>query len=307
MPKPICSRPSRVSSKRRHTRRGFSLWHIVPCLVPGLLPAAVVAAGTHGGTPALSASRRSIDFGKPPISSMRADQTLASRVVSLKVPPFGDFGFLRGTTSLAPATLEVTGHGAVRLPAPQKHATSPAAPRSAEVFHRQAISAQPTDLVLDSTLIKARPVPFTSNTFTITPDLGRSVSGNLFYSFDSFSLSAGQTANFTGTPANPVHNLLVRVTGGQTSNIDGQLACTFPGASFIFMNPGGITFNSKASLDMPGSFGVTTADYVQFTDNTRFQADSPAISPLHLLGSGSRAAAGRLPASHSTGRCSRAR
>src|SRR5437016_1332801 len=60
---------------------------------------------------------------------------------------------------------------------------------------------------------------FAGPNFTIGPNLGKQVGGNLFHSFSSFDLAKGETANFTGPPS--VHNVLARVTGGQGSNMDG--------------------------------------------------------------------------------------
>ncbi len=122
----------------------------------------------------------------------------------------------------------------------------------------------------------ARPVPSANGTYTITPDLGRQAGGNLFYSFGAFSLATGQTANFTGTPLKPVQDVFVRVTGSQASAIDGTLACTFANAGFFFMNPSGMTFTANASLNLRGSFALTTADYVQFADGTQFAAANAA-------------------------------
>src|SRR4051812_36718377 len=65
--------------------------------------------------------------------------------------------------------------------------------------------------------------------FAIGADLGKQVGRNLFHSFSSFNVGQGQTATFSG-PA-PVNNIISRVTGGQTSQVDGQVASTIPGAN----------------------------------------------------------------------------
>ena len=114
------------------------------------------------------------------------------------------------------------------------HASGPALHSSAVPA---AVSVRPADspsgVALDETLGTAKLIPFAGNTCTITPSLGQQAGGNLFYSFSAFSLVAGQTASFTGTPASPVQNVLVRVTGSQSSTIDGTLACTYPNAALF--------------------------------------------------------------------------
>jgi filamentous hemagglutinin family protein len=192
----------------------------------------------------------------------------APQPVPLKVAPANDFGFLSPkTVSPAPAN-----------PAKSVSDAAAPAPRPAGAAVPAAATVQPANpavnLTLDGTLVAAQPVPYDSetSTFTLTPNLGRQAGGNLFYSFSAFSLSTGQTASFTGTPASPVQNVLVRVTGVQTSTIDGTLACTYPNANFFFMNPAGITFTSNASLNLQGGLALTTGDYIGFADNTRFTA-----------------------------------
>ena len=190
---------------------------------------------------------------------------------SLKVAPANDFGFLSPKAiSLAPANRAASLRNSAAAPAPRPAGT--AVPATAAVQ-----PADPADnLTLDNTLAAAQPIPYANDTFTITPILGRQAGGNLFYSFSAFSLSTGQTAKFTGTTANPVQNVLVRVTGGQASTIDGMLACTYPNADFFFINPAGVTFTANASLNLQGALALTTADYIGFADNTRFAATNAA-------------------------------
>ena len=53
-------------------------------------------------------------------------------------------------------------------------------------------------------------------------NLGTRRGDNLFHSFERFGIAAGQTATFTGPGT--VRNVISRVTGGETSHIDGTLA-----------------------------------------------------------------------------------
>jgi filamentous hemagglutinin family protein len=90
---------------------------------------------------------------------------------------------------------------------------------------------------------------------------------NLFHSFDSFSVGAGEAANFMNETALPTTNILSRVTGGNPSNIFGTIQTTgFAGANLFLMNPVGIVFGPDAQLNVEGSFHATTADYIRLGD-----------------------------------------
>ncbi|WP_268258824.1 two-partner secretion domain-containing protein [Candidatus Contendibacter odensensis] len=71
-----------------------------------------------------------------------------------------------------------------------------------------------------------------------------------------------------------------RVTGGQSSFIDGTIRSTIPGANLYLLNPAGVLFGEHATLDVPGSVHVSTADDVRLSDGGRFDARSPANSVL---------------------------
>src|SRR6266478_5593175 len=78
----------------------------------------------------------------------------------------------------------------------------------------------------------------TGPTFSITPNLGKTVGNNQFYSFNQFNLASGDTATFSGP--NSIHNILARVTGGNPSTIDGTIQSTIPAAHLFFINPKGV-------------------------------------------------------------------
>ena len=113
----------------------------------------------------------------------------------------------------------------------------------------------------------------TGPNFAIGANLGKQVGGNLFHSFSTFNVQTGQTATFSG-PAS-VSNIIGRVTGGQTSQVDGQIASTIPNANLFLLNPSGWVFGSHATLNVQGSFHVSTADTLGFTDGTRVPAGTP--------------------------------
>ncbi len=109
--------------------------------------------------------------------------------------------------------------------------------------------------------------------FQIPQTLGKLSGGNLFHSFQTFNIGAGQSANFsTSTPG--ISNVISRVTGGQMSQINGPLSLTAASGApaFFFINPAGVTFGAGASVDVPGAFHVSTANSVKFADG-RFNAD----------------------------------
>ena len=114
--------------------------------------------------------------------------------------------------------------------------------------------------------------------FTIGANLGQQVGANLFQSFGQFNLHTNESATFTGP--NSVENVIGRVTGGSASLIDGRLSCDIPNANLYLINPSGVMFGPNASLDVHGSFAVSSADYVTLADGGRFDAQQPANSVL---------------------------
>lgn len=144
---------------------------------------------------------------------------------------------------------------------------------SVGAFLAGAVHAQ---VSLDGTLGPAGTLP--GPDYQIGAELGRQVGGNLFHSFDQFSIHTGESATFSGP--NSVTNIIGRVTGGNESFIDGALRSTIPGANLYLLNPAGVLFGEHAQLDVPGSVHVSTADYLRLSDGGRFDARTPANSVL---------------------------
>jgi filamentous hemagglutinin family protein len=109
-----------------------------------------------------------------------------------------------------------------------------------------------------------------TTTYHITDSLGKRAGQNLFHSFSSFNVWAGESATFTGSSG--IQNIVSRVTGGNYSTIDGTLRSTIQGANLYFLNPWGVVFGPNASLDVKGSFHVSTADYLRFEDGLKFNS-----------------------------------
>jgi filamentous hemagglutinin family protein len=142
--------------------------------------------------------------------------------------------------------------------------------------------AATAQVVRDGSLGQNVPLGGDANNFIIDEIHGELRGVNLFHSFLQFDLSSTQTATFTGT--SPINNVISRVTGGP-STIAGLIRSNILGANIFLINPAGITFTDTAALDVNGSFHMTTADYLQFSDGERFFAapgSDSVLSPVDV-------------------------
>ena len=138
------------------------------------------------------------------------------------------------------------------------------------------ISAIYAEVITDGTLGTASALP--GPDYLIGANLGQQYGGNLFHSFEKFNINSGEIASFYGPDT--IQNVISRVTGGESSYINGLIRSNIPSADMYFLNPAGIMFGPNASLDVQGSFHVSTADYLRFVDGRRFDAKNPINSLL---------------------------
>lgn len=114
----------------------------------------------------------------------------------------------------------------------------------------------------------------------ISADLGARSGPNLLHSFERFDVPAGESATFEGGA--DVLAIVSRVTGGQPSAIDGRIVSEAPNADFFFLNPAGVLIGPDAEIDVPASFHLSTADFVQFPNGERFNSAGGAAPPLTM-------------------------
>lgn len=117
-------------------------------------------------------------------------------------------------------------------------------------------------------------------TYLIPQSVGKLTGNNLFHSFQTFSVGAGESALFSTSSAG-LANVISRVTGGSASTINGLIALQSTGSvpNFFFINPAGVTFGAGASINVPGAFYVSTANYLKFADGN-FYSDTVTPSTL---------------------------
>ncbi|MEZ4327078.1 MAG: filamentous hemagglutinin N-terminal domain-containing protein [Polyangiales bacterium] len=126
----------------------------------------------------------------------------------------------------------------------------------------------------------------TGPAFAVDESNGAVVGNTLYLSFGTLSLGATESLVIDG-PAT-VEHVVVRVTGGSATQLDGPVTVSIAGASLILTNPAGITVGAGGLFTVPGDLVLTTADYVRASSGDRFQVPPfpsevlPDTAPAHL-------------------------
>ncbi|MGB0562950.1 MAG: DUF4347 domain-containing protein [Spirulinaceae cyanobacterium] len=103
-------------------------------------------------------------------------------------------------------------------------------------------------------------IHYNGNTYHITG--GTQAGANLFHSFQQFGLQPSEIADFLSNPT--IQNVIGRVIGGDPSVIEGLIRLSGGNSNLFLVNPAGWVFTEGANVDVPGSFGVTTANRIGF-------------------------------------------
>ncbi|MGK7944433.1 MAG: filamentous hemagglutinin N-terminal domain-containing protein, partial [Microcystaceae cyanobacterium] len=134
-----------------------------------------------------------------------------------------------------------------------------------------------TQIIPDTTLGDESSVVNSDNPNFDRIDGGAVRGSNLFHSFQEFSILNGHSVYFSNPAL--IQTIFSRVTGNNPSHIWGRLG-VLGDANLVFMNPHGVMFGENASLDISGSFVVTTAESIRFPDGSQFSAVNPQSAPI---------------------------
>ncbi|WP_081972517.1 filamentous hemagglutinin N-terminal domain-containing protein [Leptolyngbya sp. KIOST-1] len=131
------------------------------------------------------------------------------------------------------------------------------------------------DGTLQSESSAVNAVTLGGTTYTITGGAARG--GNLFHSFDQFSVPLGDTVVFAN--GDSFANIISRVTGGTLSDLQGTIQAG--GSANVFLiNPAGIVFGPNARLAIGGSFFASTGEGLRFDNGFVYGIASPEVPPL---------------------------
>ncbi|MFK7895358.1 MAG: filamentous hemagglutinin N-terminal domain-containing protein [Myxococcota bacterium] len=141
-----------------------------------------------------------------------------------------------------------------------------------------SVASAQSSIATDDTLAGVAARDLVGPDYLVTESDGVRAGNNQFHSFERFGLATDETVTFSGPDA--IETLIMRVTGGASSGIDGQITSSIDGADLYLINPAGVVFTENAQLDVPGNVVISTADHVSLGDDGVFSASSPLSSVL---------------------------
>ncbi len=115
--------------------------------------------------------------------------------------------------------------------------------------------------------------------YEINESLGVRQGGNVFHSFSQFNIHSGEHAKFNAQLN--TQNIIARVTGGDSSLINGEISSNSL-ANLWLLNPAGWIVGSEAKINIQGAFHLSTADGLGFQNNLTYFADPETESVLSL-------------------------
>ena len=114
--------------------------------------------------------------------------------------------------------------------------------------------------------------------YSISAGLGKQVGSNLFHSFGQFRSGNGRKRHLQRTR----DDQQCAGQGGRRESIVDRRGdpIRLTGANLYLINPSGGVFGPNATVNVSGSFHVSTADYLKLSDGAKFQAINPDGSTL---------------------------
>ncbi len=103
---------------------------------------------------------------------------------------------------------------------------------------------------------------------------GQTVGAALFHSLAQLDVAEGDAATFTGPAL--IDAIYARVP---RANVQGALRSEIPSADLYLLSPDGVIFGRNATLDIKGSFIVSTAEALRFPGGERFEARAGGALP----------------------------
>ena len=130
------------------------------------------------------------------------------------------------------------------------------------------------DIIIDDSF--GSPGVLQGPNFKITENLGRVVGTNLFHSFSEFSLQKGESVTFSAI--NKIENVIGRVSGSESSEIEGIISSDILGADLYLLNPNGFLFKENAEVNIDGAFVVSAMSKINLGETGEFNAVDPQKS-----------------------------